>query len=148
MHHYDWKGGRGPDRVSSFMVYVDADCAGGGTNFPRLDMASEKWCTSGFVDCDGSGENEGLDESKRGRETTEGVTFKPVKGNAVFWGNLSPDGSGYDQTWHAGLPVLTGSKIGLNIWTVSDYLVPTHLSAVYFVHDLFRRQSSMGKLTL
>lgn len=88
------------------MVYLEADCTGGGTNFPRLKMpADKKWCE--FIECGGDGE--GLEY--------EGVTFKPITGNAVFWENLRADGSGYRETWHAGLPVLSGTKVGLNIWS-------------------------------
>ncbi|KAK0710887.1 hypothetical protein B0H67DRAFT_667875 [Lasiosphaeris hirsuta] len=48
-----------------------------------------------------------------------GVVFKPVPGNAVYWENFRPDGTGkgYDETWHAGLPVVKGVKVGLNIWS-------------------------------
>jgi prolyl 4-hydroxylase len=45
------------------------------------------------------------------------VIFKPVAGNAVYWENMRSDGSGYPESWHAGLPVKSGSKIGLNIWS-------------------------------
>jgi prolyl 4-hydroxylase len=87
------------------MVYLEADCTGGGTNFPRLRKPTEKsWCK--FIECDEEGE-EGL----------EGVTFKPIKGNAVFWENLRLDGTGYEESWHAGMPVKSGRKIGLNIWS-------------------------------
>lgn len=85
------------------MVYLEANCTGGGTNFPRLKMPpGKKWCE--FIEC-----GDGLEH--------EGVTFKPIKGNAVFWENLRADGSGYPETWHAGLPVLSGTKVGLNIWS-------------------------------
>ncbi|KAF2499807.1 hypothetical protein BU16DRAFT_524252 [Lophium mytilinum] len=103
-HHYDW-GTSSPSsgRVSSFMVYLEANCTGGGTNFPRLTMpAHKKWCE--FVECSP-------------KHDYDGVTFKPVKGNAVFWENFRADGTGYKQSWHAGLPVLSGRKIGLNIWS-------------------------------
>jgi prolyl 4-hydroxylase len=65
----------GGNRVSSFFVYVSAseDIAGGGTRFPMLDPPKEEeWCE--FVNCDA-----GWDE---------GVTFRPVEGNAVFWRNM------------------------------------------------------------
>lgn len=111
-HHFDWHGGRGVDRISSFLVYVDANCTGGGTEFPRLGIESEtltrgegrRWCQ--FVECDEDGNLQGA-----------GVTFRPVRGNAVYWENLRADGEGYQETWHAGLPVLTGRKVGLNIWS-------------------------------
>ncbi|KAF2178581.1 hypothetical protein K469DRAFT_731601 [Zopfia rhizophila CBS 207.26] len=100
-HHYDWSTATSTSgRISSFMVYLEADCTGGGTNFPRLKRPRERaWCQYS----DG--------------EVFEGVTFKPIKGNAVFWENLRSDGSGYKESWHAGMPVRSGTKIGLNIWS-------------------------------
>jgi len=110
-YHFDWSGGmrgRGADRVSTFMVYVEANCTGGGTEFPKLERpVSRNWCR--FIECDDKGEVEG--------EERQGVTFKPIQGNAVYWENLRADGSGYPETWHAGNPVTSGSKIGLNIWS-------------------------------
>ncbi|QKX56699.1 uncharacterized protein TRUGW13939_03805 [Talaromyces rugulosus] len=107
-HHYDWAGTAhaSGDRVSTFMVYVDTkNCTGGGTNFPRLRRPrGPQWCR--FLECD---------EEEQQKE--RGVTFKPIKGNAIFWENLKPDGSGYWETWHAALPVRSGSKVGLNIWS-------------------------------
>ena len=61
-----------------------------------------KWCQ--FIECDGDGK-------------VEGVTFKAKKGSAVFWMNFDPDGRGYKETIHAGMPVESGHKIGLNIWS-------------------------------
>lgn len=100
-HHYDWSSASSHSgRVSSFMVYLEANCTGGGTNFPRLEIPrGGNWCE--FVECD----------------SEQGVTFRPLKGNAVFWENLRADGTGYKECWHAGLPVLSGTKIGLNIWS-------------------------------
>lgn len=98
------------------MVYVDANCTGGGTNFPRIERPKdESWCR--FIECgeDSEGEGEGLTDGSGGR--VQGVTFKAIKGNAIFWENLRGDGSGYPETWHAGLPVKEGIKIGLNIWS-------------------------------
>ncbi|KAK4965652.1 hypothetical protein LTR66_012100 [Elasticomyces elasticus] len=113
VHHYDFSAdakATGWGRVSSFMVYVDADCSGGGTNFPRIRRPKdERWCE--FIEC-GVVNAVGAD----GVDEHEGVTFKPIKGNAVFWENLKEDGSGYEETWHAGLPVVNGTKVGLNIW--------------------------------
>lgn len=103
VHHFDGptniqKGGR----ISSFMVYLDGNCTGGGTNFPRLEMpADRKWCE--FLDCND--------------QENEGITFKPIARNAVYWENFRPDGSAYEEAWHAGLPVRSGTKIGLNIWS-------------------------------
>ena len=102
VHHYDWSGiSKSADRVSTFMVYVDANCTGGGTEFPRLKRPEDpKWCE--FLECE---------------EHTKGITFKPIRGNAVYWENLRPDWTGYEETWHAGLPVIEGQKVGLNIWS-------------------------------
>lgn len=98
----------GGNRVSSFFVYVHAseDIVGGGTRFPLLDApVSEKWCA--WVNCDA--------------ETEDGVVFRPVQGNAVFWRNSRGDGKkgfvGDGRVVHAGLPVQRGRKVGMNIWT-------------------------------
>lgn len=93
----------GGNRLTSFFVYVAArNLTGGGTNFPVLEgKYDERWCE--FVDCDEAWEN--------------GVTFRPVPGNAVFWQNLGEDGVGDPATIHAGLPVTSGYKLGMNIWT-------------------------------
>jgi prolyl 4-hydroxylase len=99
------------------MVWVDADkeLEGGGTEFPHLRRGSDdaKWCE--LVDC-----ATGSNSTQPGIEgTSEGVVFKPVPGNAVYWENFRSDGSdaGYGETWHAGLPVIKGTKVGLNIWS-------------------------------
>ncbi|KAI1378311.1 hypothetical protein F4677DRAFT_390870 [Hypoxylon crocopeplum] len=134
-HHFDWgSGARGWGRVSSFMAWVRSDgVEGGGTQFPLLRREGEGgrwWCR--WVECpglasgedggeglekDGDGEGDGKQDGK-GEEGT-GVTFKPVAGNAVYWENFRPDGTGrgWDETWHAGLPVRRGTKVGLNIWS-------------------------------
>ncbi|KAF2427745.1 hypothetical protein EJ08DRAFT_735963 [Tothia fuscella] len=117
-YHYDWSGEVGPrrgGRLSTFMVYLDDNCTGGGTNFPRLQRPPEqKWCD--VLDC-----------SSTTPADEQGITFKPVKGNAVYWENFTPDGRGYEETWHAGLPVRSGVKVGLNIWSwYQPYLkIPT-----------------------
>ncbi|KAL1591615.1 hypothetical protein SLS60_011865 [Paraconiothyrium brasiliense] len=114
-YHYDWSNALyGAGRISSFMVWLEDDCSGGGTRFPRLEKPKgEAWCQ--FVECgeDGSWEEGGADENDIGM----GVTFSPIKGNAVYWENMKTDGTGYEESWHAGLPVTSGTKIGLNIWS-------------------------------
>lgn len=104
-YHYDWAGtaAQGGDRISTFMVYLGDECTGGGTNFPRLRVpARSEWCR--FLEC----------EADHGEP---GVTFRPIKGNAIFWVNLRADGSGYTETWHKAFPVTGGEKVGLNIWS-------------------------------
>ncbi|KAH8801506.1 hypothetical protein F5884DRAFT_684711 [Xylogone sp. PMI_703] len=126
VHHYDWSGARrGVDRVSTFMVYVDADCKGGGTEFPRLKMpmagkdgtgVEKRWCE--FLECECNVESSEERALENGNRTSEVVVFKPIKGNAVFWENINRrNGRGYEETWHAGLPVINGTKVGLNIWS-------------------------------
>lgn len=114
-HHYDWLGSlaRGGDRLSTFMVYLNANCTGGGTNFPRLRMPPGKlWCR--FLECDETAMGA---TGAAASSAPEGITFKPIKGNAIFWENLRPDGTGYPETWHAAFPVTSGTKVGLNIWS-------------------------------
>ncbi len=83
-------------------VHVSNDTTGGGTNFPLVDPPKdERWC--GLVECD--------------EPYANGVTFRPVLGNAIFWENLTPGGQGDPRTEHAGLPLTSGEKIGMNIWT-------------------------------
>ncbi|KAI1460696.1 hypothetical protein F4805DRAFT_416770 [Annulohypoxylon moriforme] len=116
-HHFDWgSGALGWGRASSFMAWVQADdVEGGGTEFPLLyrDAPDEPWCR--WVECPKPED----DPSKKDGEPVLGVTFKPVAGNAVYWENFRPDGTGrgWDETWHAGLPVAKGTKVGLNIWS-------------------------------
>lgn len=142
-YHTDWftdgvhaTAAKGGNRVSSFFAYVHVSgtnateaapeaataaeggqkggrkstgkLLGGGTNFPLLTApAGSEWCT--FIDCDEPWER--------------GVTFRPVQGNAVYWDNLLPRAEGEatrtgdPRTLHAGLPVVSGEKIGMNIWT-------------------------------
>lgn len=106
-YHYDWSTATpGAGRISSFMVWLDDQCTGGGTRFPRLEANKDAaWCQ--FIECE---------EGKEGEEAG-GLTFKPIQGNAVFWENMRSDGTGYEESWHAGLPVTSGTKIGLNIWS-------------------------------
>lgn len=102
-NHYDWgTASKDARRVSTFMVYLAANCTGGGTNFPKLVRPEAgNWCDS--VECSD--------------DAAEGVTFKPIAGNAVFWLNFDANGRGYKETIHAGMPVLSGEKVGLNVWS-------------------------------
>ncbi|KAK8088480.1 hypothetical protein PG997_003441 [Apiospora hydei] len=102
--HYDYFAQAGqPDRASTLNVYLGANCTGGGTHFPLLPRPRDRaWCE--FIECDGA-------------EETEGVVFKPIPGNAIYWENLREDGTGYEQTLHQGLPIESGVKIGMNAWS-------------------------------
>ena len=66
----------------------------------------ERWCK--FVNCDA-----GWDD---------GVTFRPIARNAVYWRNLQnvktgKERTGDRRTLHSGQPVQRGKKLGMNIWT-------------------------------
>jgi len=121
--HTDWftsssqtTGEFGGNRQSSFFVYVAAsdDILGGGTQFPLLDAPEgEEWCD--YVNCDAGWE--------------EGVIFRPVVRNAVFWRNIK-GGVGDRRTLHAGLPVQRGWKLGMNIWTREGALNEKYRSVV------------------
>ncbi|KAF2833558.1 hypothetical protein CC86DRAFT_242781, partial [Ophiobolus disseminans] len=116
--HTDWFTGSaqttpefGGNRLSSFFVYVHAssDIIGGGTQFTLLDAPQdERWCE--WINCDA--------------ELEDGMVFRPVQGNAVFWRNLvevkrggKAEYMGDRRTVHAGLPVQRGEKLGMNVWT-------------------------------
>ncbi|MCJ1322276.1 Prolyl 4-hydroxylase, alpha polypeptide [Xylographa vitiligo] len=114
-HHWDWWEGADNPRISTLFAYLACDsgessygdqCEGGATHFPDLrnDFPRE-WCD--VIDC--------YDDSGLG-----GVAFKPVAGNAVFWSNVHPNNTYHRGTYHAGMPVKQGQKIGLNIWTHRD----------------------------
>ncbi|KAI1266350.1 2OG-Fe(II) oxygenase family oxidoreductase [Xylariaceae sp. FL1019] len=131
-HHFDWgSGSRGWGRVSSGMAWVaSSGLEGGGTEFPSLRKRKEgEWCK--FIECPDARHEKGSqpeansqkvmahDATKKQPAGELGVTFRVVPGNAVFWWNFRPDGTGrgFDETWHAGLPVTKGTKVGLNIWS-------------------------------
>ena len=95
------------NRATTFMSFLVANCTGGGTNFPFLPQPEdERWCADGVIECD-----------EEARDGFQGVIFKPVQGAAVFWENQHPNGSLHRGVYHAGLPVRTGVKVGLNIWS-------------------------------
>lgn len=100
-------------------VHADAELEGGGTEFPLLKWKADRgrWCER-WLEC-GEGPKDGEGEEGEGLEDYVGATFRPVPGNAVFWENFRPDatGTGWEESWHAGLPVNRGVKVGLNIWS-------------------------------
>lgn len=114
----------GYGRVSSMMVWLDdgaGSLVGGGTDFPllRRPSADARWCR--FIECPDETNDSSSSSSTDTNNNNRGVVFKPVVGNAVYWENFPPGtvaGPGYDESWHAGLPVEVGVKVGLNIWSV------------------------------
>jgi prolyl 4-hydroxylase len=105
-YHFDWDEALSEgNRATTFMSYLAANCTGGGTNFPFLPQPSdERWCD--VIECD-----------EEGRDGYQGVIFKPILRSAVFWENFYPNGTGHKGVYHAGLPITSGTKVGLNIWS-------------------------------
>lgn len=101
--------GREYNRLASFFTYLGGNATGGETYFP-------------FV----SGASIGSDGTKYAIPSNgQGLVVKPVKGNALFWINLHPTNGTRDRrTFHSGLPVLSGVKYGMNVWTKHYKLSP------------------------
>lgn len=119
--HYDWDGRRTKqiDRRTSFFATLEADhVVGGATYFPFVSLPAwgnslkfgSPWCR--WIECGHASETE-ADVDR------QGIAVKPIKGNAVFWVNFDEEGGGIHETAHAGEPVLNGTKIGLNIWSMA-----------------------------
>jgi prolyl 4-hydroxylase len=90
--------------LTSFFVYLDSeDCDGGETYFPQVSPLPRR----GNLDRESP-----FTTGPEGK----GLAVKPRKGNAIFWQNLSANGTRLPGSIHAGLPIRHGSKIGMNIW--------------------------------
>lgn len=114
--HHDWfpsprpiyEDNRGDDRETdiyynrhtSFFLYLQADCTGGGTYFPRLPEPPL-----------------GFNWTRYALANKDGIVVNPIVGNGIFWVNLHHNGTGDTRTLHAGLPA-NGTKVGMNIWTM------------------------------
>ena len=103
--HYDWfrpEQNLPTNRLSTFFAILEAHCENCGTQFPEVHIDWSKrdtrWCE--VIDC-----------------SQTMLTTKAINGSAVFWRNLDASGRGRSDTLHAGLPVESGAKVGLNIWT-------------------------------
>ncbi|KAK7191817.1 2OG-Fe(II)oxygenase family Oxidoreductase [Paraphaeosphaeria sporulosa] len=103
--------GRLFNRPASFFVFLRDNCTAGETWFPGVSIEDGKEVGLG------GRVRRGRDDGDDGK----GVTFKPVKGSAVFWVNIGEDGVGDRRVVHAGLPVGEGEKIGMNIWPRKFY---------------------------
>ncbi|XXG96881.1 hypothetical protein Hte_003172 [Hypoxylon texense] len=89
------------NRLGSIFAYLDDDCTRGETYFPHLSSVSES----------ADGEKFAIPEGDTG------LLVKPRRGNAIFWNNLLPNGSGDPRVAHLGLQVDSGTKVGLNMWS-------------------------------
>lgn len=97
----------GFNRDTTMLVYLEDKCTGGGTNFPELEIPQGDKITPFWASV--------LDLNDT--NAPKGVTFKPIAGAAIFWRNLDATGEGLRDVVHAGLPVKTGYKSAVNIWT-------------------------------
>lgn len=112
--HYDWfdnllqddrvtgsGASRPTQRLGTIFVYLEDDCVGGETYFPDIRGVGE--------DADG--------EKFARTDTGDGLLVRPKKGNGIFWNNMHMNGTGDTRLVHAGLPIQSGIKIGMNIFT-------------------------------
>ena len=88
-------------RLASIFVYLEDDCVRGETFFPELRSVSE------------SADGDKFAIASCGK----GLLVKPNRGNGIFWNNLHANGTGDMRLAHAGLPIESGVKIGLNMWS-------------------------------
>lgn len=93
------------NRLGTLFVYLADDCVGGGTYFPRLPAVLS------------DAESGKFSREEVNPDTGMGLVVRPRKGNAVFWLNLHMNGTGDARVRHAGLPVHSGVKLGINLWS-------------------------------
>ncbi|KAF2118297.1 hypothetical protein BDV96DRAFT_381915 [Lophiotrema nucula] len=115
--------GRLFNRVASFFVFLRDNCTNGETYFPSVSVLDD--------DADAGGRLSSLDSwagkisrGVRKDGKAQGVKFKPITGNAIFWVNMKGEGKdavGDRRVVHAGLPVGEGEKIGMNLWPRKFY---------------------------
>ncbi|KAI1274231.1 hypothetical protein F5Y07DRAFT_410410 [Xylaria sp. FL0933] len=89
------------NRLGSIFAYLEDDCERGETYFPHLPSVMNSADGRKFALAAGS----------------TGLLVKPRRGNAIFWNNLHGNGTGDERTAHASLPIESGTKVGLNIWS-------------------------------
>ena len=94
------------NRLASFFAILQDNCTEGETYFPHV------------MPYTGASRESAVEKGNkvwRGHEDG-GLAFRPVRGNALFWVNLFPNGEGDERVDHAGLPVGMGVKTAMNIW--------------------------------
>ncbi|PWY96374.1 hypothetical protein BO94DRAFT_529756 [Aspergillus sclerotioniger CBS 115572] len=90
------------NRLLTSFVYLEDNCTGGETYFPLL-----------------VGVGPSADGEKFSRaENNEGLLVKPKRGNAVLWNNMFMNGTGDRRLLHSSLPVKSGRKIGMNLFSL------------------------------
>lgn len=98
------------NRLGSIFVYLEGNCTGGETYFLAIRGVS--------ADADG--------ERFARNDQDTGLLVKPKRGNAVFWNIMLPNGTGDPRVIHAGLPVKSGVKISMNMFSYC-YLDAPHV---------------------
>ncbi|KAL2021587.1 hypothetical protein VTK56DRAFT_6940 [Thermocarpiscus australiensis] len=134
--HHDWfeypqwapdGSNRRWNRVASFFAILQDNCTGGETHFPYVKAMIAPPSPRGEPAWQGGVEGDQIRE--KGKEVKPlwrehddgGLAFRPVAGNALFWVNLHPNGTGDSRTIHAGLPLESGLKTAMNIWPRQYY---------------------------
>lgn len=92
---------RNYNRLGSIFAYLDDNCTGGETYFPEL------------IGVSAAADGDKFSRAEDGR----GLLIKPRRGNAVFWNNLLANGSGNPMVAHASLPIKSGRKVGINLFS-------------------------------
>ncbi|KAH8883339.1 hypothetical protein GQ53DRAFT_753017 [Thozetella sp. PMI_491] len=96
------------NRLATIFAYLEDDCVGGETYFPRI-----------------KGVSVAADKGKFARTNSDmGLVVRARKGNALFWNNLHPNGTGDNRLLHGGATVTSGVKVGLNIFSTGYLDVP------------------------
>lgn len=101
---------RPSNRLTSIFAYLDDNCTRGETFFPHTPRVGDSADGTKYA---AHGDEDGV----WGDDDSLGLMVKPIKGNAIFWVNLLPDGTGDVRTAHAGLPIGEGTKVGMNMWS-------------------------------
>lgn len=89
------------NRLFSIFTYLDDNCTGGETYFPDVRGVSKSADGTKFSVT----------------ETGWGLLVKPRRGNAVLWNNLHANGTGDARVRHASMPVKSGRKMGMNLFS-------------------------------
>ncbi|KAK1757785.1 hypothetical protein QBC47DRAFT_442841 [Echria macrotheca] len=125
--HHDWfdtprwandDSDRKWNRIASFFAILQDNCTEGETYFPYAKPIAPPAPWGEPVWRGGVYEQNQQSEIKPlWREHEDGgLAFRPIAGNAIFWVNLHPNGTGDTRTNHAGLPLGEGLKTAMNIW--------------------------------
>lgn len=90
------------NRLATIFAYLEDDCVGGETYFPRIKGVSASADQDKYIKTN----------------SPTGLVVKPRKGNAIFWTNLHSNGTGDKRLLHGGATVTSGTKIGLNVFSM------------------------------